>query len=207
MKQVRVTRCAAIKDGKLISDGLTVFSSSNPAESFLLEAYDYFEANYPKFYKMDSLCKTAFLVTEALLLHTQLLKKYSSEEVGIIISNKHSSLETDLKYAESMKTASSPSLFVYTLPNVAAGEISIRHGFKGETCCFVDDSFNADLHFAYIDRLLAAGDVKCCISGWVDFFQNKAEAFFYLAEYSDNETQPVHQSEIIENKYQSIWKS
>jgi 3-oxoacyl-(acyl-carrier-protein) synthase len=207
MKEVRVSRFAALRNSSLILDDQTLVASSKSSDSFLEEAYLFFHINYPKFYKMDSLCKTAFVAAEALLRNSDLLKKYAPEEIGIVLSCKHSSLETDVKYAESMKTASSPSLFVYTLPNVASGEVSIRHGLKGETCCFVEDSFNAALHALYVNRLLAQGDVKCCVSGWVDFFQNKAEAFFYLAEYSDNDNYPVHQSKIIDNKYQSIWKS
>ncbi len=200
-------RYAAIRNNRLISDNPTMVFSADNAATFLEEAYRFLQLNYPKFYKMDSLCKTGLLASEALLAQSDLLKKYAPGEVGIILSTRHSSLDTDLKYAESMKTASSPSLFVYTLPNVVAGEISIRKGLQGETCCFIEDDFNATLHADYVDQLLALGDVKCCLSGWVDFFQNKAEAFFYLAEYSDSEKYPLHQSSILDNKYQSIWKS
>ncbi|MBK7148217.1 MAG: hypothetical protein IPH78_05180 [Bacteroidetes bacterium] len=207
MKQVRVMRYAAIRNNQLISDNPTMVFSGSNADRFLEEAYGFLQLNYPKFYKMDSLCKTALLASEALLAQTDLLKKYAPDEVGIILSTRHSSLDTDLKYAQSMKTASSPSLFVYTLPNVAAEEVSIRHGLQGETCCFIEDFFNAKLHTDYVDHLLALGTVKCCLSGWVDFFENKAEAFFYLAEYSDSENYPLHQSSILDTKYQSIWKS
>ena len=44
----------------------------------------------------------------------------------LVLSNANASLDVDLKYAKTMQTGASPALFVYTLPNIVIGEISIR---------------------------------------------------------------------------------
>jgi hypothetical protein len=62
---------------------------------------------------------------------------------GIVLSNSNASLDADIKYYDSVANIPSPALFVYTLPNIVIGEISIKHSFKGENAFFIFDSFDA----------------------------------------------------------------
>ena len=53
---------------------------------FQLLIYQYFELNYPKFYKMDNLSKLGWLASEVLLKDTA-IKSYEPQDVGLILSN------------------------------------------------------------------------------------------------------------------------
>ena len=90
-----------------------------------------------KFYKMDNLCKLGYVAAEYLLKDTN----YHPKEIGIILANASSSLDTDCKHqaiiSKEGDKAASPAVFVYTLPNVVLGEICIRHKIQGENTFFV----------------------------------------------------------------------
>ncbi|CAM6004753.1 unnamed protein product [Sphagnum balticum] len=80
------------------------------------------------------------------------------EDIAVIVSCAHSSLDTDRRYWESVEAgAPSPSLFVYTLPNVMLGEICIRWGIKGENTCMVSDTFDVGCQADYVNGLLDQG--------------------------------------------------
>src|SRR6266705_1046782 len=112
-----------IQNRSLIRQGKIIFTSARSTlDDFLEEAFRYLSLSYPKFYKMDRLSKLGFLCSEILLKDKPLFQSYAPDQVALVLSNASSSLDTDLQFAESMKTISSPSLFVYTLPNIVAGE-------------------------------------------------------------------------------------
>lgn len=148
---------------------------------WLVTLYKHFQFNYPRFYKMDPLSKLGWLATE-ILLRDGFTNSYRSEDVGIVLLNKSSSLDTDLKYFESTKSIASPALFVYTLPNIVMGEISIRHQFKGENELFVSEKFDSFFLHNFVQGLFNEGSVESCICGWLEFFASGIEASFYLVE-------------------------
>ena len=151
-------------------------------EEFLLALYKYLQVDYPKFYKMDNLCKLGFLATEILLQNSGTHKPVEATDTGIVLSNANASLNADLAYFDSVKKIPSPALFVYTLPNIVIGEISIRHGIKGENAFFVSETFDADLLEFYVNDLFNRGRVKQCIVGWVEFLGESFNAVLYLVE-------------------------
>ncbi|HLP51655.1 MAG TPA: hypothetical protein VK154_12280 [Chitinophagales bacterium] len=170
-----------LRNNRITQNGQLLFENealSGP--EFLQAAYAHFQFNYPKFFKMDNLCKTGFIAAELLLRNHPEFVNFKPEEKGIILQNANSSLDTDIKYEASIATAPSPSLFVYTLPNVLIGELCIRHQVKGETACFVFDIFDADFQAGYVNSLLANHGLKTCVSAWADYYDGKAEAFFSL---------------------------
>lgn len=185
-----------LRDHVITLNGQIIYEDKgSPADSFFLDkAYEFFQLNYPKFHKMDNLCKTGFLAAELLLGKSDWKSGLAAEEVGIIISNAHSSLDTDIRYEESIVNSPSPSLFVYTLPNVLIGELCIRHQVKGETACFVFDIFDGPFQAGYVDALFETHRIKACISGWADYYDGKAESFFYLAEQKKRENMLKHDS-------------
>ncbi|MES2620828.1 MAG: 3-oxoacyl-ACP synthase [Bacteroidota bacterium] len=191
-----------LRNNQIILDGKPAFENKELlAIDFLDAAYEHFQINYPKFFKMDNLCKTGFIAAELLLRTNKSKESLQPEEIGVIISNANSSLDTDLKYEESIKTNPSPSLFVYTLPNILIGELSIRHKIKGESACFVFDIFDAEFQTEYINTLFETGKVKICLSGWADFYNGKGEAFFYLTEIKCDADSVKHSSENINRLY------
>lgn len=202
-KQVSISSYVLLRNNQIVVDGQKVFENKDLSSTdFLQAAYDHFQINYPKFFKMDNLCKTGFLVAELLLRNQKLNEKFQPEEIGIVFSNANSSLDTDIKYEASIATAPSPSLFVYTLPNVLIGEICIRHRIKGEAACFIFDIFDAIFQTNYLNSLFETEKVKTCIIGWADYYNGKAEAFFYLAERLEGEMK--HDAKNIEQIWNNI---
>ena len=90
---------------------------------------------------------------------TQLyLSKLKGKNIAIVFSNNASSLESDRKHQNSINDKEnyypSPAIFVYTLPNIGIGEISIRHQLKSENGFFVFENYNANFHYNYEKSLI-----------------------------------------------------
>lgn len=158
-------------------------------ESFLEILYKQLELKYPKFYKMDNLSKLGFLAAEIVLKNTNLSEKYTADKIGIQLLNINSSIDTDIKYAKLIQQGTaSPAVFVYTLPNIVIGEISIKNNFKGENLLMIAANYDIDLQYNYINSLFNSNILDACICGFVDYTENSYEAFLYLVE--KNNTTP-----------------
>jgi hypothetical protein len=182
-------------------DESLVFDERMKAPEWFAAIYKFLKLDYPKFYKMDNLSKLGWLAAEVLLMDGS-YKTYQPEDVGIVLANKNSSLDTDIKYFETTKAVASPALFVYTLPNIVMGEISIRHRLKGESVLFVSDCFEIDFIKQYVQDLFSAGAVQSCICGWLEFFGDNAEAALYMVEKTDKGTSLLFNEENINKLYQ-----
>ncbi|HEY4198825.1 MAG TPA: hypothetical protein VGM63_24965, partial [Mucilaginibacter sp.] len=89
-------------------------------------------------------------------------------------------------YFDSLKEFASPSLFVYTLPNIVIGEICIRNHFKGEHAFFIQDTFDAGFIAQQVSYLLDNDILQTCICGWVDVLDQDYKAVLYLVEKKNN---------------------
>ena len=160
--------------------------------------YSSMELSYPKFYKMDSLAKMAFLALQ-LMEKEVALSEMETSEVALIFANSSSSQATDLKFIESYteKGNPSPSLFVYTLPNILTGEISIFKKWYGENIFFINENFNAEFFIDQINFYLRKGS-KACLCGWVNAMDDKEECFLFYV--SDEE------GELTENELNTLFK-
>ena len=128
-----------IKHNSIIYNGETLFHSGEmPFADFAKRALKTLEIDYPKFFKMDSLSKLAFLLAEVLLSS---LPEEVRQETALVFANKSASLDTDLKHQASIAQTEayypSPAVFVYTLPNICLGEISLRHHLHTENSFFI----------------------------------------------------------------------
>jgi hypothetical protein len=154
--------------------------------TFIKALYKKETISYPKFYKMDNMSKLGFLGTEMLLRDNSFFDRYSKEEIGIIMMNSSSSLDTDLLYNQTIKDKSnyfpSPSLFVYTLPNILIGEICIRHGIKGENAFFIFDRFEPQKILDLVHLLLDEDRAQACLCGWVEVLEDNFESVMFLVE-------------------------
>ena len=131
--------------------------------------YTAMQCSYPKFYKMDKLCKWAWVATEYLFgENKELYKDIDKNRIGLCLTTSHGCLDVDKRYLDGIALPS-PALFVYTLPNIMLGELCIRHGFKGEQQCMVSEKFDAEELFFTVNGLLERG-MKACLCGWVDVF-------------------------------------
>ena len=154
--------------------------------TFIKALYKKENISYPKFYKMDNMSKLGFLGTEMLLKDNSFFDRYSKEEIGIIMMNSSSSLDTDLVYNQTIKDKSnyfpSPSVFVYTLPNILIGEICIRHGIKGENAFFIVDRFEPQKIMDLVHLLLDEERAQACLCGWVEVLEDNFESVLFLIE-------------------------
>lgn len=140
---------------------------------------------------MDNLSKLGWLAAEILLKDDFHKYNYQPEEIGVVLANSNSSLDNDLKYFDTLKDIPSPSVFVYTLPNIVIGEICIRNNFKGEHAFFIHDSFNAGFIAQQVNYLLDNNILQACICGWVDVLEQDYKASLFLVEKKKGE-QTVH---------------
>ena len=123
--------------------------------------------DYPKYYKMDGLSRLGFVASELLLQ-----KLTIDDHCSIILFNRSSSIDADKKYQATIAADNffpSPSVFVYTLPNIVTGEIAIRHQWKSETSFYIlperDDAFIQQM----AEASLADGETKYVLTGWLDY--------------------------------------
>jgi ribosomal protein L30E len=183
-----ITANCTIGKGIVNKNGIKAFENSNAdTPGFLLSIYQHFRLNYPKFYKMDNLSKLGWLASEILLKDDFKAHLYQPEQVGIVLANANSSLDDDIKYYASVSDIPSPSLFVYTLPNIMIGEICIRNNFKGEHALFVQEKFDADFIKTQVNYLLNSDLLQACICGWVDVLEEDYKAVLFLVEKEKGE--------------------
>jgi hypothetical protein len=178
-----ITASCTISNNIVCKNNTNIFENKNvDLSAFLLSGYRYFNIAYPKFYKMDQISKLGWLACEVLLKDSFLPENYLPEDIGIILSNADASLDTDIKYFETVKDVASPSLFVYTLPNIVIGEICIRNNFKGENAFFIFEHFDADFIEKQVSGLLDRNVVRACICGWVNLLGGDHKAALFLIE-------------------------
>jgi hypothetical protein len=164
-----------------------VHADSEQPNDFLKTYYRELTIDYPKFHKMDALSKSAFL-TDYLLepFHADLVDL--ENKLQLIFANSDSSKQTDLKYIDSYEVNNnpSPSLFVYTLPNILTGEISIKHKWYGENCFFIQPAFDAQFFTDQAQFSFLRGN-DYCLCGWVEMNGSETEeCFLFLLEKSDD---------------------
>lgn len=137
---------------------------------------------------MDNLSKLSFLSAELVL--NKVLIPEDENDIAIVFANQSASLDTDVKYQESIADKEnyfpSPAVFVYTLPNICVGEISIKHKLQSENAFFVFDSYNSEFMSNYVNSLIESNKAEKVLCGWVEFFQDNYKAVVYLVENKGN---------------------
>lgn len=138
--------------------------------SLLTTLYKQMIGNYPKFYKMDGLSRLGFVASE-ILLNAE--KGETDKERAIIFFNHSSSIASDRNYKESINDKNnyfpSPSIFVYTLPNIVTGEIAIRNHFHGETSFFILPDKDERLMEEILQASCRDAQSKSFLTGWIDY--------------------------------------
>lgn len=141
-------------------------------ESFLTQLYRAYNLSYPKFFKMDVLCKVGFIASEILLEAEGAERFVPRADRAVILFNRHSSLHADCTFQQTITNPSefypSPSVFVYTLPNIVTGEIAIRNKYHGESSFILlpdksEEAMNQAVEWAFLD-----GETTSALTGWVE---------------------------------------
>lgn len=177
-KKHHIVSYCRIQNDNVELDGRTIFENTEEknAGGVLKALYKKLNLDYPKFHKMDRLCKLAIIAAE-------LLKSQINEKTAIVFSNHSSSIASDQKHQQSIDQKEgfvSPAVFVYTLPNITVGEVSIKHGLQTENAFFINDEFSPKQHFDYESILLNTTDTDRILGGWVNYDQEKLDAFIYI---------------------------
>ena len=159
--EISVTPNGAVLNGKTIST------------ADITGLYREFVGDYPKFFKMDSLCKLGFIGAELLLKGVSAEDK---ENAAIILFNRNGSLVTDRNYQKTIADDNyfpSPALFVYTLANIVTGEIAIRNKIYGESSFYVLNGQDMDLMNDIINNAYLTSSPTFILTGWVDFDEER----------------------------------
>ncbi len=190
MKTVIRSYCR-IKNNAVLINGkeLAMEGDSVDIASFLSGLYRLIAMSYPKFFKMDNLCKLGMLAAELAIKNNSDFDKYDKSKTAIVLSNNASSIETDRNHIKSIADKSqyfpSPAVFVYTLPNIVIGEIGIKYKLTGENSFFISEKFDAEQMHQYVSILLEQSHTDAVISGWVNVDGNTYDAFVYCLEKSN----------------------
>lgn len=190
MEIVISSYCRITNDKFIVNDKPLSGFNSDGKNQILTDCYKILGMNYPKFHKMDGLCKLGILATEAALQNSDFFSRNLAENTSIVLSNSASSLDTDRTHQNSINSKEnyfpSPSIFVYTLPNIVIGELAIKHKITGENAFFVTDSLDAKLLVQQNTLLLKQNAATAVISGWVNYDNGQLDALIYLAEIASD---------------------
>ena len=129
-KEIEITPTSVLLDGQQIA-------TTETGEKMLVELYRRFAGDYPKFFKMDTLCRLGFIAAEILIKEPT---SNGQQPTAVILANRSASIKNDTDYLATISEGNyypSPALFVYTLPNIVTGEIAIRHHIQGETSFYI----------------------------------------------------------------------
>ena len=140
---------------------------SIPSGASLTELYRKWVGDYPKFFKMDTLSKLGFLLTE-MLVHDEPDRFTFREDRAVLVFSREGCVVNDRHYAESMKDFPSPALFVYTLPNIVSGEIAIRNKWGGESSAYILESYDEARIWELVRQAFQDKCTKSALVAWID---------------------------------------
>ena len=157
--------------------GIAVDGQSLPCEEtgkdMLTRIYKQSIGDYPKYYKMDMLSRLGFIASELLISAEGKERFVANEQRAIILFNHSSSIHADTNYLASIKEPDnyfpSPSLFVYTLPNIVAGEIAIRNHYYGETSFYILPKQDEETICQVQQAAFRDPMTHSMITGWLDY--------------------------------------
>lgn len=155
-------------------------------DDIISELYTALDFKYSKFHKMDQLSKVGYIGTELIKKDLPSIENYGENDIALLFSNQKSSATTDINFLNSYKDGGipSPSLFVYTLPNILIGEISIRNKWFGENMFTISKEFDSQ-YFANYCNILLNKNAEAALCGWVNVDDDKIEAFFFFVTKKD----------------------
>ena len=163
-------------DGAWVDGEAFPVNAGQEGNSLLTAVYKQMGGDYPKYYKMDGLCRLGFIASELLLRAEQTggtLPGGLDRSRAVVLFNRSSSVASDKRYLSSIADKDnyfpSPSVFVYTLPNIVAGEIAIRNGYHGETSFYIlpekdEQQMETLMRTAFMDR-----QTTSLLAGWIDY--------------------------------------
>ena len=136
---MRVTHEIEIWPDSVRLDGKEI-TTTERGEKLLSELYRTRIGDYPRFYKMDTLCRLGFVASELLLQAEKAEKQEMPTNRVVILANRSASIKNDTDFLHTIEPNNyypAPTLFVYTLPNIVTAEIAIRNHYTAETAFYI----------------------------------------------------------------------
>ena len=145
--------------------------SELPFAEFIRGEFKSFGESNMKFYKMSDMSKALYVAVERLLAMENMVDTEPTRR-AIVLTNRSASLDADVIHQQILNQrlaeGASPAAFVYTLANVAAGEMCIRHKIQGDNTFFIDNA-DCGVEEEYARTLIERGDADVVIAGWCDY--------------------------------------
>jgi len=176
--QIEITPCRVIIDGRELA-------VENQGALMLKELYRTHIGNYPKFYKMDPLCRLGFVASELLLQAEGSEPTDDREDRAVVLVGSSASQLSDEAFNQTIQNPQewfpSPAIFVYTLPNIVTGEIAMRNHYYGETAYYVLPSKEPEMIERLIENVMTDSQTTSVIGGWIDYSdKDKFEAIIKI---------------------------
>ena len=142
-------------------------------KDLLTSLYRQYVGDYPKYYKMDPLSRLGFIASELLLQAEGAERFVACDDRAVIFFNHSSSVCADRQYIKTIADPDncfpSPSVFVYTLPNIVTGEIAIRNGYHGETSFYILPHRDDRLMQQILLASCLDSTTQSILCGWLDY--------------------------------------
>lgn len=183
--------CNLRADECLVNGEVVARRVAGSEDSWFKQIYRQLDLGYPKFYKMDVLSQAGYLAMELIKkANPDITAAYADDEIALVFANASSSAETDRRFMQSYETGGSPSpsLFVYTLPNIVLGEIAIANKWYGENMFAVLPKFAPGFYLNYSEILLAS-DSCALLGGWLEVTAGSTDVFLFMVEERENGTE------------------
>lgn len=166
----------------------TLPTSEQPFAEYIRAEFKALGESNMKFYKMSDMCKALYVSVEH-LLSTEGFEETEPERRAIILANSSASLDADIAHQRivnrHLAEGASPATFVYTLANVAAGEMAIRHKMQGDNTFFVERE-NSGLAEQYARSLIENNRADAVICGWCDLLAESWKVEIKLLKTDNN---------------------
>jgi 3-oxoacyl-[acyl-carrier-protein] synthase-1 len=177
---IRITQESVLLNGQPVTHQATGIG-------LLTELYRNRINDYLKFFKMDVLCKLGFVASEMLLYSETGERFVPREDRAIVLFNRSGSLHADRNFQQTIQDPEnyfpSPSIFVYTLPNIVTGEIALRNKYYGETSFYVLEQLNPVVMAQHIGNAFLDTTTTSVIGGWMDCEdEENFEALLFIAD-------------------------
>ena len=130
-----------------------------------------------RFGRLDLSSQLALLAVESLGVG---FGKFARDRVAICLAARAGSLSTDFDFWQGRNAVGgpSPTLFAYTLPSAAIGEIAIRHRLTGPNLCFVGDDKTL---LPEATDLIRRGEADSCVCVYCDVVNAGIEKMIHAA--------------------------
>lgn len=180
MEELSILRTARYRNGRFEVEGTARTPGTGDVEADLATAWAISGSVYDRFHRTDRLSRLVLLCADALLnglpddddLH---------ERTGILLTSGKGSLDSDMRHYQGLQQGQvSPGTFVYTLPNIALGEMTIRHKLFGPGMCLQSANPDLDRMRDLCRWMLGVDGMRRVVCGRADIFAGEVSATFLL---------------------------